>query len=344
MFDCRFPQKILQKIPNKNDLRLNKEETDFVKGLFEENFFGAYNHNNNYSNFVGILPRFKTHLSNNFNIQIPPNELYSKIDEVLKLHSQKGHVSLMKLKELLRNEIGKNLSKSTLSRILRNKLGYRYRKTTLKNKKIGCKNNILSSFLFIKVIVRSMMQNLEIIYIDESGVKIDNKHFRTWINKGYNFGLTSGETGKTNLLMAVSKEKVVYYEMNRENINGNVFLNFINKLYDRVDSFKRNKLLFIMDNATFHRTEENIHNFKNKGIRILFNSPYKSEFNPIEYVFRHLKNYIYKKIFSTLEEVENFVKEIVIDKINSVNLLKICNSSLREYENYQNKYYDLELN
>ncbi len=108
MFDCRFPQKVLQKIPNKNSLKLNKDEIDFLQGLVEENFLGVYNANSYSSNFVGILPRFKTYLSNNFTLKLPHNELYSKIDEILKLNSQKGHVSLMKLKELLRNEIGKN--------------------------------------------------------------------------------------------------------------------------------------------------------------------------------------------------------------------------------------------
>ena len=73
-----------------------------------------------------------------------------------------------------------NISKSTINNILKNNLGLRWRKTAIKNSKIKRKENIMMSLTFIKIVVRSMIQNFNIIYCDESCIQTINNHLKIW--------------------------------------------------------------------------------------------------------------------------------------------------------------------
>jgi hypothetical protein len=278
MYDCRFPQKLLRNIPNKNNLKLKEEEEHFLKNLIDKNYESRFDTE---KDFISILPYFKDHLQRFTCRGNYQNPLYIKIDEILKKYSQAGHISLLKMKELIHEETGKTMSKSTLSRIIRNKLGYTYRKTNVKNIKVTSLQNITSSFLFIKVLTRAIIKNLFIIFIDESGIRTDNQNFRSWVKEGFQYAFDFGVRVKSNLIMGVSSERVIHFEMNRENTDADIFLGFIDRLYEKLTDDEKRRCLIVMDNASFHRTSEIIKNFKNKKLRVLFNSPYKSEFNPI---------------------------------------------------------------
>ena len=78
------------------------------------------------------------------------------------------NISLLKIKQILDEKYKIKISKSTIHRILRNKLGYKYRKTCVKNFVLENRKYKLISFLFIKIIIRALKQNLNLIFIDES--------------------------------------------------------------------------------------------------------------------------------------------------------------------------------
>jgi transposase len=342
MFDCKFPNKILCKIPNLNSLKLNDMENNHIKSILK--FQNNQNNIDDNKVFIQILPELKQRIEKFNKIKLHTNPLYVIIERLIKEHSKTGHISLLKLRDLIKIECGKNISKSTLWRIMRNKLGYCYRKTNIKNIVVNSLKNIISTYLYIKVLTNAILQKLYVVFIDESGFKIQNNNFRNWIKKGINLNVNSGERGKVNLIMGISSDRVVHYELNRINTDRNVFLSFINNLYEKLNDEERNKLLLIIDNATFHRTEENIKNFISKKIRILYTSPYKSELNPIEYVFRHIKNYTYKKIFNNFEELEDFIKDIINFRINPNNLDLMIQTALKEFLYFNSKNNDKNLN
>ena len=51
--------------------------------------------------------------------------------------------------------------------------------------------------------------------------------------------------------------------------------------------------------------------YKNKGLKILTNIPYKSEFNAIEYCFGNFKNEYYKFCFKDKNEQKNKIEELI---------------------------------
>ena len=69
--------------------------------------------------------------------------------------------------------------------------------------------------------------------------------------------------------------------------------------------------VFFMDNLPAHKTSE-MYKFYNKNkLKILFNAPYISNFNMIEYVFRYIKNITYKKLYNSLLNLKKDVEEII---------------------------------
>lgn len=70
--------------------------------------------------------------------------------------------------------------------------------------------------------------------------------------------------------------------------------------------------ILVMDNATFHKSEETRQLFNNAGCQLLFLPPYSPDLNPIEKFWANFKNKIKKVIaqFSSLGEAIDYVFQI----------------------------------
>ena len=67
-------------------------------------------------------------------------------------------------------------------------------------------------------------------------------------------------------------------------------INFFNKL-------NKNKIKnrsFLMDNASIHKSKKMIKYIKDNNLKVIYNIPYCSEYNPIEYIFSLLRKKIIK--------------------------------------------------
>jgi len=72
--------------------------------------------------------------------------------------------------------------------------------------------------------------------------------------------------------------------------------------------FKNEKIVLIMDNASFHKSKK----LKiPKNIKIEFIPPYSPELNPQERRFEDIKKFLKNKVFKTLEELQNKVTDIL---------------------------------
>jgi len=68
----------------------------------------------------------------------------------------------------------------------------------------------------------------------------------------------------------------------------------------------------IMDNATFHKSEESQRLIKNAGCRILFLPPYSPDLNPIEIFWANFK----KIIRTNLEKLKTLAEAIDFSFLN----------------------------
>jgi transposase len=242
------------------------------------------------------------------------------------------NISLEKIKEILIDKYNIKISKSTIRRILRNKLHFRYRKTMIKNHELDSIKYKTISFIFIKIIIRAMLMNLNFIFIDESKFSLINNNYKTWTNKNDNLHYGPKKKDKINIILGVSTNEVIYYELIKDNINKNNFLNFMKNMINKINKDDLNNYVFIMDNMSAHCCKKVKNYFYKKKLKILYTVPYESSFNPIELCFRYMKNYIYKKIYLNLEDL----KKDIINLLNS-NEIKVC--LLKNFVETLGKYY-----
>jgi len=78
----------------------------------------------------------------------------------------------------------------------------------------------------------------------------------------------------------------------KEATNGEIFEDFIGELLQLCERGS----VFIMDNASFHRSEKVRQLCADAGIQLVYLPPYSPDLNPIEEFFAQLKAYIRRKM------------------------------------------------
>ena len=146
-------------------------------------------------------------------------------------------ISCNKLSELYYKEKGVNLSKTKVYYILKNKLNYHFLKTSVKNIKITYSNSLFMSLCFIKNIIRALILGYSILYMDESSLLSKNNNYKCWRRNNEQIYSKMKPTARSNLLLIISKNKVINYKINKVSTNEEVFLEFmiesINKIKEK---------------------------------------------------------------------------------------------------------------
>ena len=128
--------------------------------------------------------------------------------------------------------------------------------------------------------------------------------------------------------MASSNKKIINYTIVEKGIKTNNFNNFILKL-NRMD--KENKNVYFLDNARVHKTKSFNKIKEDNKLNIIYNAPYQSKYNPIEYIFSLLRKQIQKKSNKTYNELINiintFIKNIEESKLKNIfnHVIKLFN-------------------
>lgn len=105
---------------------------------------------------------------------------------------------------------------------------------------------------------------------------------------------------------------------------------------------EKNTVIFA-DNASFHFGQKVMDTYKKYKCKVLFNTPYLSEFNCIELLFRYIKNIYYKHLYNSIEQLEEHVRSI-IDNINEKTISSLFIETLTQYIRYFNKNSNINLN
>ena len=143
--------------------------------------------------------------------------------------------------------------------------------------------------------------------------------------------------------MAITKDDVLHYTFNKENKNELNFIYFINKLSEKIIQKKIHHYVVVMDNLSIHKTKNLINTYFEKKMNIVYNTPYLSSFNCIEFAFRTLKKKIYSKTYEDINKViEDSSK--YLDSIEFKNCLKNnYKDTIENYLMFSEKYKYLNL-
>ena len=108
---------------------------------------------------------------------------------------------------------------------------------------------------------------------------------------------------KITLYMAIAKDQIIGYKLSTKHGNTNDFSDFIKSLH------LQNKTL-IMDNVAFHKTKsfkDMVHSMNNT---ILYTPPYSPQYNPIELAFSKIKT-VYRKLNYVKDDLESNILESI---------------------------------
>ena len=169
-------------------------------------------------------------------------------------------------------------------------------------------------------------------FIDESSIYTTNNNYRTWKFPDEEIYFPIKDSLKRNLLLAVNKDKNIFFKLTEKTTTSLEFKNFIEQMLSKLSEEEINKTIFILDNHSSHSTPELFELYHEKKIKILFGVPYLSKFNMIEFVFRGIKNILYKQLFESITEIEKKVKEILSDN-------NFCLSYKYYFKETLNNYY-----
>ena len=99
---------------------------------------------------------------------------------------------------------------------------------------------------------------------------------------------------------ALSEDEFV--GMTAKNLTHKEFKTFTQRLY-----YKYKKIVFIVDNASWHHATAIGEYIKNRDIVFIFLPAYSPELNPVEQVWKKLKSILATKIWNSLEELKNHI-------------------------------------
>ena len=211
-------------------------------------------------------------------------------------------------------------SKSSIYRIL-DKMKLTYKKT---RRKLIYKKSLIKKKRkeFIKKISKLNLD--DIISIDETSIDNQLYPLYAWGPKGTRIETVRNAVRlRYTIITAISKNKIIHYEIIKNSTNSVHFKNFIETLVKKGIC----KKYLLMDNARIHHAKIVKDYVSTTSNILLYNAPYTPEYNPIEMVFSKLKSILRSKINNNYKQIIQNIK-VSFNKITKTELNNYYNKSL----------------
>lgn len=121
--------------------------------------------------------------------------------------------------------------------------------------------SILKGFIFIKTFIKCINEGLIPVYIDETNFQINNNNLKVWRLKNKFLFFNIGKSDRRNLILAVTPNKTLHYEINKRTNKSKDFLKFFDSLLKKISKNHLKNHLFIMDNCSIHLNKEHLEFF-----------------------------------------------------------------------------------
>lgn len=302
----------------------------------KKNNFKGYKLNNFIKNSIGChittvynwINQYGDLNFNNFNkSKFNNNKITEEIETfILNSISNFNTFNIKKIKKNINNIFNVSLSKQSIYNIL-HKNNLTYKQTKVKNMPYSDdKLKKLKSELRDKI--KPIINNLN--SYDEMAIYLNDTPSRGWSIKGTDCIIKTKKSlnkKRYTIGMNININSDIDFTLIEGSLKQNKLINFFNKL-------NKNKIKnrsFLMDNASIHKSKKMIKYIKDNNLKVIYNIPYCSEYNPIEYIFSLLR----KKLLN--EEINNekdIIKIVVKFKkeINKNHVKNIFNKCISDIE------------
>lgn len=293
--------------------------------------------NNDISNFISTLNKNNIHLLHeklklSILLHYSQNPTYSKYSNkkitsdiekfIVSSITQNCKITVKTLRTNIKSKFNVDISKGSVYVILH--------KNNLTNKKLIIKTNPYTKEQqeMQRVELSNKLTNIPIdnvISIDEMSFNLSSEPKRGWSPKGKKCivdKLKKNVRGKRfSIIMATSNSKIIDYSIVEGSVNTLKFISFITK----ITTNNPNKIIF-MDNCIIHKSKQMFNLIRTKNLNVIFNVPYHSEYNPIEYVFSMLRKHLNNNVNDSFDDLHNLLKtfKLNMDKNKLTNIFNKC--------------------
>ena len=250
-------------------------------------------------NLIKLNERIIANIKKNFNLDIKYD-----FNDVDILNFIKNTIKINPF--LTKNEMKLKIFKKFNVKLSIKKLSFIYKKINLTRKKVKkrvCKDEKFIDNLseernkFIKKI--NTIDKNKIISIDETGINNVFNNLFGYSEKGndINIPITNKKNKNHSIIIALTTNGIIHYDINDENTNTELFKEFLIKV---IDKLKEKNYVFIFDNIRFHQNKELLNLISNNGHQYIFTPKYSPDLNPIENVNGIIKQTIDKLIINDI--------------------------------------------
>lgn len=303
-----------------------KERIDLIFSIFSVHINTLYGWIKKYYNKITKIFDFST-----FKTKYHSNNTKLTDDIELFIINSIDHNNNFNVKHII-NQIATlydtKLSKSTIYQVL-HKNNLTYKKIVVKNiPYTEEKLNVLKHDLKIKL---DNIDEFKLFSYDEMAIYLNDKPYRGWSKKGTDCIINTKNKSIFNkrytVGMAINKHGYIDFTCVAGALNGNKFNTFMNKI-------NKNGNIVFMDNASIHKNIQFQKYIEDTKFNVVYNIPYHSELNPIEYVFSLLR----KKLLSNINNSFDSIIQTIVDFKKSINenivhnIFEKCFKTIRSYK------------
>jgi len=304
---------------------IGKERSNIITSVFKIHINTLYNWIKTYYNKTSKTFDFTKYKSN---FKYNNLKLTSKIEAyIINSIDKNNNFNVKNIRKNIYNAFNLSLSKSTIYFVL-HKHNLTYKKLIVKN--VPYTNDKLDQ---LKSNLKNLVSNLDqnnIVSYDEMAIYLNAKPYRGWSKKGTNCIIQTKNKSITNkrytIGMGINKKGYIDFTFVLGPLNGDKFNTFMKKLN------KNNNTIF-MDNASIHKNKNFNKYLQHSNLNVIYNIPYHSELNPIEYIFSLLRI----QLLSSDNFTEKNIINIILDfkkNINKNSIINIFNNCFDKIKNF----------
>lgn len=242
------------------------------------------------------------------------------------------------LKEITRginSEFNVSISKSTIANTLKNV------HITFKRLKVVAERSITEENMQQRRLYAQEFQDLlteqpdsNIFFIDEVGMSISMRSKYGWapVNESPVRTAPGVRSKNFSVCCCMNKYGNIFYKMQEVPYNGESFQRYIRELLVFVNNLNITNCTFILDNVSFHKSQEVKDIIIAAGHTFKYLPPYTPEFNPIENFFSKWKHFVRQSEPNNVHELEGLIARGV-DTITSTDCEGYFRNMMRELRN-----------
>ena len=234
-----------------------------------------------------------------------------------------NNFNIKKIKKNIYTKFNIELSKATIYYVL-HKHNFTYKKLIVKNipydddKIINLKNDLKNKIDIIDI--------NKLFSYDEMSIYLNDKPYKGWSIKGkICFIKTKNKSifnKRYSIGMSINIKGQIDFTIIEKALKSNKFNKFMKKI------IKNDNIIFL-DNATIHKNHQFRDDILKNKWNIIYNIPYHSHLNPIEYIFSLLRKELLKNEIKSINDIINTI--ILFKKnLNKKHVNNIFNKCLNE--------------